>query len=210
MYNKEVLGIIVFFVGVMGFLVLFVSTGPTAQLASQNNLSFNDTSNVNFAADFNGTITTGSVNTSSDCIPLGSQPGYVTIGEHLWDLITGKSATPVCHGATVIAGVIGAIVTGQPVDQQAYQNPNTFGTILTIAIGLATAFGATAMILAILGSGETALAVGASGIGITLIYFMTAIMNTTIFVGTPTYIIALVDVLFGALYLWIIITMLRS
>jgi hypothetical protein len=275
--NREIFGIIIFMVGMIGFLTLFISTGPTAQLGAQSNLYLNNTNtetlnfNVNESqnslsqgyvqnqgtncigqspSDCSGdyscvstsnstglctsTASTGlvgqqnciSFNTSplsgagaatssSTLNALSSIPTVIAAGfEQIFKAITGQktiSPSPIqCNGVGTIQGAVTALVNGVNGGTYGVGGEVSLGSLLSDTIGIVAVVGSVALALSILGDGDSALYVGSAGIGIALIYFMESILASTIFTGTPGWLMALIIGFSSAFYIWIIMALLRS
>lgn len=213
--NKELLGLIVFFVGMVSFLTLFLTTGPTAQLGTVSNLYLNNTQTLNLG--LSGNITTGNVQLSgANCNvtqynQLQSIINFLPKSFLAWLAATNSGCKYTAPSSVASIGTAVSTgffdISGGSVD---LGGQGTIGGLVAQTIGVVAIVAATAIALSVLGNGDAALYVGAAGIGVALIYFMESILTSTVFSGTPGWLMALITGLISAFYLWIVITLLRS
>lgn len=165
-----ILGIIIFFVSAGALLGIVVNGGPIS-VTSQGSVTL---TNGNQQVSF---ITGGG---NSTCVPLsqslhGGPSGLQTIYQHVVDLFNGQPATPICHGANDIAGIVGSVATGQPINQQNLVS-NSPTALMYQTIGFAVIFTAIGLFAGLFGAGILAPIVISVGIALSAAYYFLGIL----------------------------------
>lgn len=122
----------------------------------------------------------------------------------------GCSTTTNGNGVTDAGSLVGVAVYGLSNGAINVGPSNSVGGLVAQTIAIVAIVGAVAIAASILGNGLAALYLGAAGVGIALIYFMQSILASSVFNGTPFFIQIFIDGITGAMFIWIVLVMLRG
>lgn len=214
MINSSFLVILIFFIATAGLLGLFVATGPTINQAGSSQLYFNVTSTVqvnnsaNYQVGLIGSTQTGANSTNLTCA-IDSLP----FPENFEVMLGLKSLSSFCSTSgnqlgeyNLLTSKFGAFGLGSNVGTT---GENSLSGLLEVCLAIMVAFIALGLLAGTLGAGSFANIVSVSGIGIAIIYFFGSVLSSTIFTGTPSWIMDLLLGIIGGVYIWMVVMLLK-